>query len=190
MYWLDGILLVGIGIGALLGARSGFLQQVSRVVGLTVAFYTAFLVNDWCAGALLEYVLRGTEEYVARFLGFLLVFFGIYLAIFYGARLIQQFIRAINLDSVDRLLGAIVGALKMTLFMAFVCLGLTNFPHPKSQEVIAQSVVAPALVAGLELVVRAIPSYYKEQFQNGVATIQQSLTPPREAKGPEDKRKM
>lgn len=180
MYWLDCVLLVGIGIGALYGARSGFLQQVSRVVGVSVAFYTAFLINDPCARFLLDYILLNTEDYVARILAFLMVFFAVYLVIFYGTRLVQRLIRAVNLDSMDRTLGAVVGAGKMTLLMALLSLGLTHFPNPKTQEVVAQSVLAPSLVTGLHLVVHAIPDYYKDQMQHGVEVVQRSLAEKRE----------
>lgn len=176
MYWLDGILLVGIGIGALLGARSGFLQQFGRIAGVAAAFYTAFVANDWATQLLLDYALIDTEEHVARFLSYLIVFFGVYLAIFWSTRLVQRLIQAVQLDSLDRLLGALVGGVKMTLLMAVLCLGLVHFPHPKSQEVVAKSVIAPALVNGLELVAQAIPDYYHNQFHKGVESIQQTLT--------------
>jgi membrane protein required for colicin V production len=176
MYWLDGILLVGMGIGALLGARSGFLNQVGRVVGVAVAFYTAFIVNDGASKLLIDYLLINTEEYAARILAFLLIFFSVYLAIYVSTRLIERFIKAVKIDSVDRLLGAIVGAGKMTLLMALLCLGLTYFPHPKSREVVSQSVVAPALVIGLEMVIDAVPSYYREQIHRGVESMQRSLS--------------
>lgn len=175
MYWLDGILLVGICIGALLGARSGFLQQFGRIAGLAVAFYTAFITNDLATRFLLDYVLINTEEYIARILAYLIVFFSLYLSVFYATRLVQKLIKAVHLDSVDRMLGAVVGAAKMTLLLAVLCLGLTHFPHPKSEEVVSRSVLAPALANGLEMVVQAIPAYYRDRIHEGVETVQQSL---------------
>jgi len=186
MFWLDGILLVGIGFGAVLGARSGFLQQFGRMVGLGVAFYTAFIFNDRSTAFLLDYVLINTEEYVARCLSFLIVFFSVYLIIHLGTRLMQKFIKAIQLDSLDRLLGAVVGAGKMMVVLAVLCLGLSYFPHPNSQQVIAKSVLAPALITGLELVVEAIPTYYHDRVQDGVASIQQTI---QKNKGPAEKTK-
>ena len=46
MYWLDSTILALLAIGALVGAWTGFLWQVARILSLALSLYAAILAND------------------------------------------------------------------------------------------------------------------------------------------------
>ena len=54
MYWLDFVLLLVLGIGAFLGARSGLLWQVARIVTFVLAVYACIRYHGVVAGVAAE----------------------------------------------------------------------------------------------------------------------------------------
>ncbi len=195
MFWLDTTILALLALGALLGAVSGFLWQVARIASLALAIYAAILLNEWASALLSEAILQGADPRLARGLAYLVVFLVVFVVLYQVIWLLDQWIQAVNLEPLDRLLGAMVGALKMGLLLAAICLGLTNYPHAKTKEVLDKSSLAPVLASGMDAVLVAIPEEYKNELTAGwnhlreLARNRAAQAPPQEAEAKTDEKK-
>jgi membrane protein required for colicin V production len=168
MYWLDTTILVVLGLAALLGAISGLLWQLLRLVGFGVAVYAAVFGNDWASNVLRQTLLRDADPIAVRAVAYGVVFVGVYLALFLLTFLLERALKAAKLKALDRLLGALLGAAKAGLILGAIFLGLANVPHPQAREMLNRSLLAPVLADGVNLVLLAIPQEYKSQLQDGL----------------------
>lgn len=184
MYWLDTTILAVLAVGAALGAMSGFLRQLARLLGVAAAVYAAVFLNDWAARAFQDALLHEADPRVARGLAYVAVFLVVYLFFFYTTRLLQVGIRAAHLEGMDRLLGACFGVGKMTLLLAVVFFGMATYPHPSTQALLEKSVLAPALAGGMEHVLVFVPERYQADLAEGVRNLRE-LGRPRPDPAPE-----
>ncbi len=173
MFWLDTIIVALLILGAILGAISGLLWQIARILCVALSVYAAILLNEWASNLLQEALLKGAEPAVARALAYLAVFVAVFIVLYQVVWLLDQAIRAVNLEPVDRLLGAGMGACKMGLVVAAVCLGLTAYPNPSTKEVLEKSNLAPVLAEGMEMVLLVIPQEYKTELCNGLKNLRE-----------------
>jgi membrane protein required for colicin V production len=168
MYWLDTTILILLGLAALLGAMSGLLWQLLRVVGFGVALYCSIFGNDWASGVLRDAFLRDADPGVVKAVAYGVVFLAVYLALFLITFLLERALRAVKLKAMDRLLGAGLGAVKAALILGAIFLGVASIPHPSARELMDRSAIAPVLAAGANLAIAAIPAEYKAQLQEGL----------------------
>jgi membrane protein required for colicin V production len=173
MFWLDTTIIALLVLGAILGAISGLLWQIARIVCVALSVYAAILLNEWATNLLLEALLKGAEPAVARALAYLAVFIAVFLILYHVALVLDQAIRVVNLQPVDRLLGAAMGVCKMALVVAAICLGLTAYPNPTTTEVMEKSKLAPVLAEGMEMVLLVIPQEYKAELCNGLKNLRE-----------------
>ena len=163
MYWLDFILLVVLGIGMLLGARSGLLWQVARVVTFALAIFACVkyhhLAADW-----LTQNITGMSPLVGGLLAYGVTFLGVYLVCFLVFHLLEKGLRAANLKPMDRLLGAVAGTLKASLLAGAVLMGVALYATPESDDTLARSKIAPVLLKGMRVVMVAVPQKYKDDL--------------------------
>src|SRR4051794_2044148 len=115
MYWLDTLLLVLLGLGAVLGFMSGLLWQVARIVTLAAALMATIACNEPATHFCREQVLREADPRISQAVAYVLVFLAVYLILFLATRLLYQCIKATKLQTADRLLGALFGTGKAAL---------------------------------------------------------------------------
>ena len=173
MFWLDTTIVALLVLGAILGAISGLLWQVARILCVALSVYAAILLNEWATNLLQEALLKGAEPAVARAVGYLAVFLAVFFILFQVVWPLDHAIRAVNLEPLDRLLGAGMGACKMALIVAAICLGLTAYPNPTTTEVLEKSTLAPVLAEGMEMVLLVIPQEYKTELCNGLKNLRE-----------------
>jgi membrane protein required for colicin V production len=173
MYWLDSTILVLLAIGALVGAWTGFLWQAARIISLALSLYAAILANDGVTRLLQDTILKGVDERIPHAIAYVVVFIVVYIILHQIVWLLDRFIRAVRLETMDRLLGALVGACKIGLILAAVCLGVTAYPHPLTKEVMEKSTLAPVLAEGMEMILLVIPEEYKSELCTGLKNLRE-----------------
>ena len=173
MFWLDTTIIALLILGAILGAISGLLWQIARILCVALSVYAAILLNDWAANLLQESVLQGADPAVGRTLAYVAVFIAVFIVLYQVVWLLDHTIRAVNLEPADRLLGAGMGACKMGLVMGAICLGLTAYPHPTTKEVLEKSRLAPVLAEGMEMILLVIPQEYKTELCNSLKNLRE-----------------
>src|SRR5262249_40047103 len=145
MHWLDTTILALLIVGALFGARSGFLRQVGRVAGFAVALYAAVYFHEWAANLLGQVFLQDADPRIARVLAYLVVFVVVAVTFFSVFFLLERGMEKARLQPLNRSLGAGLGAGKVALILGAIFLGMASYPHPRTQELLQKSVLAPAL---------------------------------------------
>lgn len=176
MYWLDTTLLALLGLGAVLGFLSGFVWQIARVLSLTVSVIATICLNEPATAFLQERLLRGAEPRIVHAVAYVAIFVVVYLVLYFAARLIHRWIRATDLDMVDRLCGALFGAAKMALLLGVFCLGVANYPHATTKEWLSNSTLAPAFADGMEHLVVMIPEEAKDSLRGTLHSLRDLLS--------------
>ena len=186
MYWLDTTILVLLIAGAGLGAWTGLLKQIVRVVGLIAALAAAVFLHSWAADALQQSVLQGSNPIVADGLAYGGVFLAVLLTFQLTAMMIDRFLKAAKLKWADRVLGFLVGGLKAALILGAIALAVMVFPpNQAAKDAMQQSRIAPVLAAGVDLAIQAVPSTYTEKLRDGFNKLKQDTD--RKAKELRDK---
>jgi membrane protein required for colicin V production len=175
MYWLDTTILAFLLLGAIFGALSGLLLQLARLVGFAIALYTAIRVNDGAADFLQRNFVQEAEPWVARTLAYIGVFLLVYLTIFVLTLILERGMRAARLQAINRVLGAALGALKAGLILGAIFLGVVNYPHPATRDMMRKSILAPALARGTESLVVALVAEYRQEFNDGLEDLTRSV---------------
>jgi membrane protein required for colicin V production len=174
MHWLDILILVVLGIGAAMGFASGLLWQVARLASLGLSLYVAIVANaeatDWLG-------LRWKDTSLAfnHIVAFVGVFLLVYLILYLITRLIHKAIKATKLEMMDRVLGALLGTVKMAAVVSCLCAVLTALALPLFQEWFEQSTLAPYFARGTELAIGWVPQEYRDKADDGVQQVRDQL---------------
>jgi uncharacterized membrane protein required for colicin V production len=166
MHWLDSSILAVLAAAAVLGAYSGLLMQLCRLVGFGAALYAAVELNTGASNWLQESWLRGADQRTSTLVAFAAVFLGIYLAIFFTTQFLERCVRAAQLQYLNRGLGALLAVVKMSLLIGAVCYGLGQLSHEPTNQVLEDSAMAPLLAKSVEKAVEAVPAEYKSDLVN------------------------
>jgi membrane protein required for colicin V production len=175
MYWLDTLLLALLALGAALGFFSGFLWQIARILTLAIALLATLVCNEPASNFCREQLLREADPRIAQAVAYVLVFLAVYVVLFLATRLLYQGIRAADLEVVDRLLGGLFGAAKMSLILGGCCLSAANYPHPITHDLMARSALATGFAEGMEHVLVIIPEDYKENLRDTLVSLRDLL---------------
>lgn len=170
MYWLDTAIVAILLIGAAFGALSGFLWQVARIVSLGAALYCSLFFNDVASEIVQRDFLQGADVNLAKGIAYVVVFAVVYLTLYIVALFLDQTMRAVRLETIDRVFGALLGASKMCVVAAAICFGMTNYPHERTKEWMERSTLAPVLSESVQYVLMAIPEELKDEFTSNVQT--------------------
>src|SRR4051794_25695971 len=177
MHWLDTTILAVLGIGAIFGALSGLLMQLARIVGFAVALYAAIYFNEDVAAFLQRNLIHDSEPWVARLVAYAAVFLLVYLSIFIFSLVLERGMKSVRLQTLNRALGAALGAGKAALILGALFLGLGFFPHPSTREMMQKSTLAPALAHGVQTLVTALLSEYRDEVRGGLQEFSKSIPP-------------
>ena len=129
---IDIIILVFIGIGVIQGLIKGSLKQLAVIVGLIAGLLLARALFGMLAEQLAP--VLGTSITVAQILSFILVWVAVPLGCSLIASVLTKALEVINLGWLNRLFGALLGAIKV---MLLVGLGIyvLEYIDPKSEMV-------------------------------------------------------
>lgn len=118
MATIDIIILILVGAGAISGFTKGFIRQLASILGLIVGLIAAKALY----GALAEKLCPAVTDSmtVAQALAFIIIWIAVPLIFVLVASLLTKAMKAISLDWLNRLLGAVLGALKFLLLITLV----------------------------------------------------------------------
>ena len=175
MYWLDTTILAILGIGAVFGALSGLLMQLARLVGFAVALYAAIFFNDGATALVQQSFVQDAEPLVARIVAYVVVFLVVYLSIFLTTVTLERGMKAVRLQVVNRVLGALLGAAKLGLLLGAIFLGIRHYPSAATREMMRRSALAPVLAQGTENLVVALAAEYHQDLREGLDDLGNTL---------------
>jgi membrane protein required for colicin V production len=165
------IILVSIGFAL----TKGLMREIISLAALLGGFILATRFFHIPAGLLLEF---SRNESIADFLGFLVIFLGCILVGAIVSFIVNRFLKAASLKWIDRLLGGVFGLLRGWAMCSILVIALVAFPLRDNGSMIAQSVLAPYLLAGARAAILAVPqglkSKFNEQYRKVLQTWNQS----------------
>jgi membrane protein required for colicin V production len=174
MHWLDILILVVLGVGAAMGFCTGLLWQVARVVSLGLSLYLAILTNTDAADWLGEQ-WRDLNPAVNRVVAFVGVFLIVYLTLYFITRAIHKIIKESKLETIDRILGALLGIAKMGAIIACICAVMVTLDLQIFKEWFEQATIAPQFAKASDIAVNWIPKDYRERVDEGVNEVRDQL---------------
>jgi membrane protein required for colicin V production len=170
MHWLDFVLILVLGVGGLLGLRSGLLWQVARIVIFAAAVYCCIQYHD-IPVAWIKDNFTGLTPVTTALVAYIVTFLGVCLAGFLITFFLESLLRAAHLKLIDRLLGGVFGVLKAALLCGGVLTGIVLYGPPQSKEVIADSTLAPQMLEGMRYVLALVPEKVKEELSHSIQEI-------------------
>ena len=146
--WLDVLLVLPLVVGLVRGLMRGFISEIIAIVvvilGVLGARYGAPTFSAW----LLPQFAWPKE--VCDIVAYTLLFLGVAIVLSILARLVNKLIRAIHLNWINRLLGAVFGVSKYALIVLFAVFVMdkTNesFHWLDNSPIVQSSVVYPQMV--------------------------------------------
>jgi len=175
MHWLDVVLLVLLGLGTALGFWSGLVMQVARLLSLGLAIWATLALNEPATRVLHERVAPETSLTVLHGVAYIAVFLVVYIALFALSRLVYKLVQASKLQMLDRIAGGLLGALKMAMVIAPLCLLLEFLALPATEECMSRSKIAPTLAQGVKTAVELLPENYKDQARESAEQLRDQL---------------
>lgn len=115
---LDMVILAIIAFNAILGLMRGAIWQILRFASIALGFYVAHKYGEVFLARWPENIRNQTSYaiVVAR----VVLFMSVYIVMFGITHMVKAFVDKIQLGSVDRLLGAVVGATKGAAFCCVI----------------------------------------------------------------------
>lgn len=156
--------LAVIALCVITGFARGFIWQLLRLATLVGGFLLARVLEPEVAPRL-EHAFPSLGESGSRVAAYFSVFFAVVLAGSLVAYLLRSALKALKLSAFDRLLGALLGALKGVAIVVVAVLVLTKLPVPESfQEQLARSEAARLSASVVDNMDVLFPPSVREDF--------------------------
>lgn len=162
MHWLDTIILGIVGFGALWGAFTGLLWQVARIVTVASAVYCTVVFNDLATPLVRRYLLPNAPELIPQITAYVIVFLLVCVVMLALTSAVQRAIRKIDLQWLNRLLGAGFGAVQALVVLGIILFGLANYAGPR--EMMQESQLGKVLLEGMKSGVALLPEEYRNKM--------------------------
>jgi membrane protein required for colicin V production len=142
------------------GFFRGFIKEVFSVIGALGGFYCASAYFSMVSGPLSRWL---PDFPYINILSFMILFLGVFFLISLFGVGIKYLVGIVFLRGVDRLLGAVFGALKGILIVSILLVVFTTF-LPKREPMIQNSKLSPRVILVSEMIVSMIPKEVKHAF--------------------------
>ncbi|MHB8654392.1 MAG: CvpA family protein [Terriglobia bacterium] len=168
--WLDWTLTLVVAASIAAAALKGFTRELIALASVVVGLVVAALGYTWAA-AWFEDLTRSHD--VALAAGFLALFVAILVLGALISALAKKMIKTAGLQSFDRILGAIFGAVRGLAVDCILLLALVAFAI--KPEAVQQSVLAPYVTTGARAIAVVMPADLKSQFRQGFEKFREAL---------------
>jgi len=127
---LDIILLAPIVFGIIKGFMKGFIRELAAILGIFIGVIAAYLLAD----NVFKYftIYFESVDFELKIISYVVVFFGTILLVNSLASLLTRTMKIIALNGINRILGAIFGAIKWATLMTLVVFSLNRIQQNKT----------------------------------------------------------
>jgi membrane protein required for colicin V production len=157
---LDYICVFVVLVSITFAVLKGLVREIVSLIALIGGFILAVHYYSVVGKGLSDY---SKTDSIANFLGFLIIFLGCILIGAITAMLINRFVKAASLKWIDRLLGGLFGFLRGWAIASVLVFALIAFPV--RENVVADSILAPYLLAGARSAIILVPQDLKDAFE-------------------------
>ena len=165
---LDYAILAIVAVSALHGLTRGALRMLTSILSLVLGIYTASIYYGQAAALAQRYF--ATSPTVSAIVGYAAVFIAVFLLIEMAGNRLIQLIRIVNLSWLDRLGGAIVGAIIGVVLAGLVVVAMTA-ALPAESSILVKSELAPQVVGYNHELLGFIPAQVAQMFEQKRAEL-------------------
>ncbi len=173
MHILDLIIAVPLLYFIYKGAVNGIVKEILNIVGITLAVFLTFNYMDALSVIIAPFFEEDASPYIP-FLSAAVLFIGTLTIVAVIGYLTKEFLKAIKLSTVNRVLGALFGLLKSGLVVSTILLLAAGFNIPK-EEVRNESLLYPYIIYLGPWAYDAVAVIYPGA-ENYTQTIQENLS--------------
>ena len=170
MNLFDIIVIVILGYCLIRGVFRGLVKELSSIVGVFGGFYAAYTYYPVLAKPLSKWIANAGY---LNILSFLIIFCGVFIIISILGIIINYLLKIVFLGWLDRVSGAMFGAMKGILIVSVLLIALTAF-LPKGTPVIKDSLLSPYVTLVSEKMAKVISKDMKHDFSTKIATIKKA----------------
>lgn len=170
MNLFDIIVIVILGYCLIRGIFRGLVKELSSIIGVFGGFYAAYTYYPVLAKPLSKWIANAGY---LNILSFLIIFCGVFIVISILGIIINYLLKIVFLGWLDRVSGAMFGAMKGILIVSVLLIALTAF-LPKGTPVIKDSLLSPYVTLVSEKMAKVISKDMKHAFSNKIETIKKS----------------
>lgn len=163
--WLDILLLVIIALTVIAGISKGLVRQCVGILAVVIGLILALMYYPFTAELLHAFV---SQEALAQFLGFLVIFFGILAAGWLVSAWLSRMMKG-PFKFLNHVLGGLFGLLKGTLICGVLLFAMLVFPV--NTKALHSSRLAPVCLRLTKAVFTMIPEDLKDQFNQAYKDI-------------------
>jgi len=168
----DWAILGIVAISAAVAASEGFFHQVFGIAGLIVGY----LLAAWQYPRLAEWFGPHLKSpWLGDIAGFVVIFIGVVIVAGIAGRIVRWAMREAGLSLIDRLLGALLGVVKGSLFVAIILMGMTAFTP--SSSLLEGSQLAPYFLVVGRAAIWLAPSQLRAKFFEGLDLVRHAHIP-------------
>ncbi len=168
--WLDWTFAIIVAVSVIAAVMKGFVRELIALASLVVGLVVAAM--GYPRAALWFEDLTKSHE-IALGLGFLVLFLGTLLLGSLLSLLARKLIKSVGIQWVDRFLGAVFGLIRGVLVDCILLLALLAFAI--KPEAVRQSILAPYITTGSNMIAFAMPANIKAQFRLGLEKLRETL---------------
>ena len=138
------------------------------IVGYLLAAWQYPRLADWFGPHL-------KSPWLADIVGFVVIFIGVVIVAGIAGRIVRWAMKAAGLSLFDRLLGALLGVVKGSLFVAIILMGMTAFTP--SSPLLERSQLAPYFLVVGRAAIWLAPSQLRAKFFEGLDLVRHAHIP-------------
>ena len=170
MNFFDITVIVILGYCLIRGIFRGLVKELSSIIGVFGGFYAAYTYYPILAKPLSKWIAN--TGYL-NLLSFMIIFCGVFIIISILGIIINYLLKIVFLGWLDRVSGAMFGAVKGILIVSVLLIALTAF-LPKGTPVIKDSLLSPYVTLVSEKMAKVISKDMKHDFSIKIATIKKA----------------
>ena len=118
MNYIDIIIAVPLIYAAWSGFRKGLVIEIFTLLALLVGIYVAINFSDWTSNFIIEQF--DIEGKYLPVVAFTLTFLAVGAMIYFAGKMLEKMLRLVNLSFVNKLLGLILGLIKMVYILSIL----------------------------------------------------------------------
>jgi len=147
MNWFDLVVLILILLALIKGFFSGFVMQIAMLAGLILGAIFAGKLSELIAPELIK--LTDVSPHIMAPLSYIVAFIAILVALFFAGKLAESFIKAVKLNTFNRIAGALFCSLKWIVLFSILLNLLVEFDRDKKiiKEDIRENAITYSVVS-------------------------------------------
>jgi membrane protein required for colicin V production len=163
MNWLDYALIIIVGLSVVHGLSHGALRMLTSILSFALGIYGASMWHVH-AGALAQSHL-GTSPVTSDIIGYVTIFLLLFAAVEIGGQRIIALAQFVHLNLLDRLAGAVFGAMLGAIFAGLNIILLTML-LPPNYPLLQNSELAPKILSTDQSLLGFVPSQMRQVYQD------------------------